>query len=208
MDRLKRFYRRLIPDQYNDLLSSIKLKPKDLVIDCGANVGHITERMASSGAIVYAFEPNPWAFEVLRQKFLRNSRVHCINKGVLDREGKLKLFLHQNAQENQVKWSKGSSLLNFKENIDKNSFLEIDVIDLSEFIINLRREIKLLKMDVEGVECRILNKLIETRAIYKIEHVLVELHDDRIPELKEETELLKKKISEKNLNSIINLNWG
>src|SRR5215213_9742927 len=40
-------------------LRATGLKPGDLAIDCGANVGEITARMRASGATVYAFEPNP-----------------------------------------------------------------------------------------------------------------------------------------------------
>ena len=44
------------------------LKPGDLVLDCGANVGAVTGPLAETGATVHAFEPDPFAFEKLKKK--------------------------------------------------------------------------------------------------------------------------------------------
>ena len=70
------------------------LGPNDIAIDCGANVGEVTEVMARRGAKVYAFEPNPYAFDVLQKRFADNPRVICLKKAVSDRDDVLKLFLH------------------------------------------------------------------------------------------------------------------
>ncbi len=202
----KKIYRKVFPIKYDDLLSTLKIKARDTTIDCGANIGYYTNRMASKGATVYAFEPNPWAFEILNSNFLKNPKVHCINKGVLDKDGTFKLYLHQNAEEDQVKWSNGCSLLSYKKNVDEKKFVEIKVIDLNKFIENLNKKVKVLKINIEGVECRILNKLMDSGIIHKIKYVLVELHDHKIPELKEETDLLRERILKEKLTNFV-LNW-
>ena len=43
-------------------LDEIIINPGDLVIDCGANVGKVTDYFSSKGATVIAFEPNQFAF--------------------------------------------------------------------------------------------------------------------------------------------------
>ena len=182
------------------------LGPDDGAVDCGANVGNVTARMASKGATVYAFEPNPYAYQVLKERFLGVPNVHCLNKGVLDRDDTMQLYLHENAHEDQVKWSTGSSLLEDKGNIDPDSFVEIEVIDLARFIKELDREIEVLKMDVEGVECQIINKLIDSKVIDNIKFLIAETHEKKNPSLKEETDKLRKRIDEENLSNI-NLNW-
>jgi FkbM family methyltransferase len=56
-------------------------------------------------------------------------------------------------------------LLEFKSNVNKDKFVDVEIIDLIEFIGSLNQKVKLLKMDVEGVECKILKKLIDTDLI-------------------------------------------
>jgi len=192
---------------YKDEIATFdELGPGDVAIDCGANIGNVTARMASKGATVYAFEPNPYSYHVLRERFLEVSNVHCLNKGVLDRDDTMKLYLHENAHLDQVKWSTGSSLLEYKENIDPNSYVEVEVIDLARFIKGLNMEIKVLKMDVEGVECQIINKLIDSNVINKIKYLIAETHEKKNPSLKEETDRLRKRIDEEKLTNI-DLNW-
>ena len=84
------------------------LKSGDICIDCGANVGTITSQMAAKGAIVYAFEPNPHAFKVLKKIFEGNKNIHLYNKGVWDRNTKTKLYLHENSDNDENKVSMGN----------------------------------------------------------------------------------------------------
>ncbi len=185
---------------------SIRVKKGDVVIDCGANVGSITRHLSKSGADVYAFEPNPHAYKVLAQNFSGKRNVHCIPKGVSDQNSLMKLYLHEHSDENEVYWSQGSSLLDFKGNVLKDKYVEVPIIDLCEFIESLNRRVKILKLDVEGVECGILKKMIHTDIIHKIDYVFVETHDHRIPELKEETDAIRALIQERGIQNI-NLDW-
>jgi FkbM family methyltransferase len=204
---IKRLSSRKSSHTYKDEVSAFdELGPGDVAIDCGANVGNVTARMASKGATVYAFEPNPYAYQVLKERFLGVSNVHCLNKGVLDRDDTMQLYLHENAHEDQVKWSTGSSLLKNKGNINQNSCVEIEVIDLARFIKELDMEIKVLKMDVEGVECLIINKLIDSHLIDKIKFLIAETHEKKNPPLKEETDRLRKRIEEEKLTNV-ELKW-
>jgi FkbM family methyltransferase len=182
------------------------LQKGDIAIDCGANVGKVTSKMAECGAKVFAFEPNPFAFKVLKKKFRYNFKVKCFNKGVLDKNTKLKLYFHKNSDADEVKWSTGSSFLSEKSNVNNTKYKEVDVIDLCEFIEKLNKPIALLKLDVEGVEIEILNKLIDTGTIHKIKQVLVETHDDKIEALKDKTNALRERIKVEKIDNI-NLDW-
>ena len=97
-------------------------------------------------------------------------------------------------------------MLEFKGNILREKFVEVEAIDLCSFIKKLDCEVEILKIDVEGVEYEIINKLIDTKLIYNIKNVFVELHAKKIPELEEKEKDLKKRISELNLKNI-NLDW-
>jgi FkbM family methyltransferase len=187
-------------------LLAVNLEPSDITIDCGANIGNITALLSRTGSTVYAFEPNPFAFKELQKRFLGNPNVHCIQKGVLDENGMMHLYLHELSDQDEVKWSTGSSLLEFKGNVSKDKFVDVEIIDLIEFIGSLNQKVKLLKMDVEGVECRILKKLIDTGLIYSIEHMFVETHDKKNPVLKNETDQIRSLLRKKKI-SHVNLNW-
>lgn len=197
---------KLAPLSYQDKEIFAMLDTGDIAIDCGANIGMVTEQMAARGATVFAFEPNPHAFLVLQERFTANSNVHCLNQGVLDREGELPLYFHENSDEDEVKWSVGSSFVSTKGNIKKDKSVVVKIIDIVEFIAELSQKVKILKLDVEGVEIEILNKLIDTGVLDKVGLVLVETHEEKMPELKEKTEKLREKIRVKGIQNI-NLNW-
>lgn len=185
---------------------SIKLKKSDITIDCGANIGEITKYLSKSGATVYAFEPNPHAFAVLHDRFAKMQNVHCIQKGVSNKNCRMKLYSHENSDQDEVYWSTGSSLLGFKKNVLSDKFVEVEIIDLCEFIEKLCHRVKILKMDIEGVECGILEKLINTGTIEKIDYAFVETHDEKIPEILEETNAIREHIKKRGINNI-NLDW-
>ena len=67
----------------------LMVKSGDVIIDCGANIGSVTSLFARSGAIVYAFEPNPLSFTILSRRFRAMPTVHCFNQGVFDRQCRL-----------------------------------------------------------------------------------------------------------------------
>jgi FkbM family methyltransferase len=185
---------------------SLRMHEGDIAVDCGANVGKITQFLAREKATVYAFEPNPYAFQVLQEHFKDAPNVHCLQKGVWDCYGVLPLYLHKNAHKDQVHWSTGSSLLACKQNVTKDGYIDIEVIDLAEFIQSLKARVKVLKLDVEGAECRILWKLIRDNTLELIDHVFVETHDHKIPELQWDTNELRQYIRDNRLKNI-NLYW-
>ncbi len=187
-------------------LFAIKLNRTDIAIDCGANVGDITEHLSKSGATVYAFEPNPHAYMVLQDRFSNKGNVHCFQKAVSDKNDTMKLYLHENSDKDEVYWSTGSSLLVFKGNVLPDKYVGVEVVDICEFIENINHRVRILKLDIEGVECKVLKKLIYTGVIDKIDFVYVETHDDKIPELREETNAIRKLINERGISNI-DLDW-
>ena len=188
-------------------LERISLGPNAVAIDCGANVGDITAILARKGARVYAFEPNPHAFARLAVRFARAANVECIPRGVATRPGTQRLFFHKQANEDPVFWSTGSSFLEFKSNVDASTFVEVETIDLAEFVLSLDRPVDVMKMDIEGAECPIIEHLIDTGAIRRIRQLFVETHEHRIPELAEETQALRERVERERLGDVIDLTW-
>ncbi len=178
------------------------IKADDILIDCGANVGQETLPALEAGAEVYSFEPNPYAFKELLTKAYLHPKAHLYPAAVLDTNSEMNLYLHQNNDEDPVTWSTGSSLMSSKRNVNQENFVTVPVIDLISFISRFDKQVKVLKLDVEGAEYIILKALIQSGVYKKIDHILVETHDGKIPELDGEKEALDKLILEHGVTNI------
>jgi len=209
----KELLKRIILNKGALYLSYLKLIPilkrlgKDsLVIDCGANIGKITQRFADTGADVIAFEPDPVAFEVLSKRFQHHPKVKCINKGVWDKNAHVSFFSHEAQQKGEVEFTVASSIKDSKINVDPSAATTIEVIDLVEFLQKLQRRVNVIKMDVEGAETEILFKILETQCYHLFDTMYVETHETKIPEQKQQLTLIKEKMKELNVSNI-KLNW-
>jgi FkbM family methyltransferase len=172
------------------------VKEGDIVIDCGAFVGKIGNFFVDKGAIVYMFEPSPVLCRRLRKRFKDNDRVIVVNKGVYDKKCKLKLYYHKEYKSasriSKFKYLEGSSIFVRKRNVGRDYFL-INAIDLSNFIKKLNCRIKLLKLNIEGSEYAVLDRLIDTNVIHLIDNVIVAFHNKKIDRLKSKHSALKAK---------------
>lgn len=182
------------------------LIPGGIAIDCGANVGDISERMAKTGVRVYAFEPNPHAFQKLKKRLENFENVTCINKGVWDQNTTRQLYLHKEASKNEEFWSFASSIVKEKVNVDPGRSIEIQLVDLCEFIESLDKPVDLLKMDIEGAEYEILEKFLEKYLQHKVKMTLVETHDSKIKGSKEKSSRIRKIIKNKGVTNV-KLSW-
>jgi FkbM family methyltransferase len=153
------------------------LRPGELAIDCGAHTGTVTAVLAARELEVYAFEPNPHAFAVLRDRFAGTPSVHCLPQAVAAADGRAPLYLHTLAREDPVGRATGSSLLATKGNVDPSNAVEVETVDLDAFLGRLARPPALLKLDVEGLELQLLPRLAASGHLDRIRHVLVEMHD-------------------------------
>lgn len=180
----------------------------DIAIDCGANVGLVTDHFQNAGLKVYSFEPNLHAYNILEKRFRNNSNVFCLPKGVTSnsKAGPAKLFFHQEANKDHVLYSTGSSTASDKNNINKDNFVVVEMVGISNFIKNLNQPVKIIKIDVEGTEADVLNDLFDSGLIYEIEHILVETHEKKVPSSREPLRLLRERIEKENLKNV-HLDW-
>jgi FkbM family methyltransferase len=190
-----------------DIPAFHQLGPGDIAIDCGANLGLITEILAKGGAEVHAFEPNPDAFRVLCERTQNMPNVHRHQQAVLDHDDTMTLYLHVNYALNPERFSSRSSLIAEKRNVDDRAGVTVQVIDLVAFIEKLGRPVKLLKVDIEGAEYALLNGLIDRGVIDRIERVFVETHAHAIPSLQPVDKALRQRIADLGLGGKIDLNW-
>jgi FkbM family methyltransferase len=161
-----------------------RLGPGDIAVDCGANVGEYTEAMARTGATVHAFEPNPHAFAALERRVAGLPNVHLHRAAVDATAGTALLFQHVKAAEDPLYWSQGASLVSEKANVDARNALEVETVDLAAFVEALERPPALVKIDIEGAEGRVLDRLVASGLMARLPAIFVETHERKIPALR------------------------
>lgn len=141
---------------YGELDTNIvknEIKPGDIVIDVGANIGYYTlifAKLVGKTGKVIAFEPEPKNFQLLKKNIAINELTNVIieQKIVSDKNEKIKLFLAD------------SGIVGHRINPIKNTtnFIEVDSVTLDNYlqINNLNKKINFLKIDVEGAEMQVL----------------------------------------------------
>lgn len=178
-----------------------------LFVDCGANVGDISELFLKRGATVKAFEPDLLAYKYLQKRFAGADGIEIINKAVAIEDGHAMFYYHKERLNREgIEFTVSSSLLGEKLNVDQMHGVEVETVNLCRYIENLGRIIDVLKMDIEGEEIVLLNKMIEDGTYKKAKLILVETHETKIPDHTEKVALLKKLILDKGIENI-RLNW-
>ena len=183
--------------EFNRALSN--LNKGSYVIDCGANVGEFTKLFLEKGFIVDAFEPDPIAINELKKKCKNNKNLNLFQSAVGLKDNTQKLFRYRKFDENDPYSTQGSSLLDYRSGTNK-PFVEIKVIDFINHINKQKKDISLLKMDIEGSEIEILNKIIDLNMHDKIKYIFVETHERFSHKLGLETIKLKLRFNKLNIN--------
>lgn len=183
-----------------------RLRPDNLAIDCGVNVGEVASIFAATGATVHAFEPRPVAFAELtvRMKAFPNVILHNVAVGM--EAGCSSLFLADAISGNELLVTQSSSMFATKYNIDASKSIEIEIINFISFIEHFDRPISVLKMNIEDMGVTILEGLIERNLIQRLGMVFVETHERKIPELYDRTMRLKE-ICHRDFVDKIFLDW-
>lgn len=188
----------------SDIVSSLSIN--SVCIDCGANLGEMTAIFAETGSKVYSFEPHPICFAKLTERFAGYDNVTLINKGVMDKNGTMKLYHSDLSMFDPGFFSQNSSFYLSKQNVTSELFDEVNAIDLIDFILSIDSYIDILKLDVEGAEFCILERLIHEDIYKDINYILVETHDDRIPEVVECAKRVRAEIKKRGITNI-DLTW-
>jgi len=119
----------------------------DVVLDIGAHIGYYTLQFANlvgSTGKVYAFEPEPKNFELLKKnvQINKHDNVVLIQKIVSDKVGIVEFFI-----------SKFDSIGNklFKSD-ESGSSIKVGSTTLDEYFKDLKKKIDFIKMDIQGGE--------------------------------------------------------
>lgn len=184
----------------------ITVSDGDVIVDCGANVGDLTSRFASTPARVIAFEASPLVFSVLQRRFKKHPRVQCVNHGVWHEHGSLSFSIPaRRGSSDDIDVSEGSSFLESKHAI--GNVVDVSCIDFPEWILAQPFRIRLLKMDIEGAECGVIESMLAKKAFDKIDFAVIETHEAQMPYLAERTERIRSALKAHGLDKRIRLDW-
>lgn len=129
-----------------------EIKRGDVVIDIGANIGYYTlifARLVGDTGKVFAFEPDPTNFELLRKNIEVNGYKNVVleQRALSDKVGKIFLELS--------KQNTAGHHISSEPRTTENS-IQVDAVTADDYFRNFERKINFIKMDVEGAESIVL----------------------------------------------------
>tara|TARA_R100000008_G_scaffold60133_1_gene37732 strand:+ start:3570 stop:4190 length:621 start_codon:yes stop_codon:yes gene_type:complete len=173
-----------------------------IVLDIGACVGIFTDYCIEKYGIdkiekIYAFEPFKANYDFLVEKYTDNDKVQIFNYAISDFVGEARLYKKPKKNTMPFVWdyvgAAGSSLNKRKVNVWANSFDIVKVEKISSFFIRnsiMSKEelnkIKLIKIDVEGAEYKILEDIIDSGMYKSLSQIYFEDHCHKVSGLKKE----------------------
>lgn len=142
------------------------LRPNDLFIDIGANVGVYTIlASAEIKAKTVAIEPVPLTFKNLCDNILINhieDKVKAMNIGLGSKRGKLN-------------FTKSLDTVNHVATENENDTIEVEINTLDSILLTEQAPV-LLKIDVEGFETEVLIGAAKTLSEKKLKAIIIELN--------------------------------
>lgn len=137
-----------IYEPYETELISSMIRPGNVVLDIGANIGYYTlilAKLVGQSGKVFAFEPEPTNFRLLEKNVSINGHSNVIleQKAVSNRNENKKLYLNkENAGMHTI----------YKPPCPNLDSVDIETISLDNYFNNYTCKIDFIKMDIEGSE--------------------------------------------------------
>jgi FkbM family methyltransferase len=173
---MKRIFFFNVWEPHNSNLIQSVLQPGDTFVDVGANVGYDTllgSKSVDHKGRVVAIEAARSIFEQLERNLARNGigNVRLVKLAVSDRVGELTLFGGDRGNQGRTSTMQRDNLVPVETVVTK---------PLDEILTDEERaSVKLIKIDIEGGELPVLERLADTLHLYGPEmRLLVEMSED------------------------------
>lgn len=186
------------------------LQPGDIVIDCGANLGEISAPLLASGAHVHAFEPDPFNFAKLTERFAGVANITLHNAAVATKAGTIRLMRAENWQANPELASVSSTIVPGGRRIEEGEGIDVAMIDFPAFVQDLvarHGRVAFLKMDIEGAELDLLEEMDRQDLFKGIALTVAETHEKKFKHLAGRFAALRASVAGKYPVTKVNLDW-
>jgi FkbM family methyltransferase len=133
------------------IMMTTLIKEGDIVVDIGANQGQYTiflSKLVSQKGKVYAFEPDPRNFFILKHKTRKLKNLIIEGIAVGNKKSKVKFYVDK---------FMGMSTIYKDASASPITCLEVDMVSLDDYFQDLKGDIALIKMDVQGSEPLVLD---------------------------------------------------
>jgi len=149
-----------------DILVDVDLDEHSVVLDVGAFVGHWADKIDKRyGSRIYAFEPAAAGVEKMRALFADRPNVEVFDYGLGNQNLNVELALA----------GPGSSI--YAESAPWG-FADVEIRDIVEVLDELGLDhIDLLKVNIEGGEFDLFDRLIDADWMPRIDQVLIQFHE-------------------------------
>lgn len=155
-----------IHDPVQTSLTKKYVKEGDVIIDVGAHIGYYTlifANLVSQNGRVFAFEPSPDNFKLLKKNVALNNyqNVTLVNTAVGNKSGHISLYLSKTSQADHKTYDDG--------NLRKS--LQVQSTTLDDYFSKFKGEINFVKIDVQGAEAAVIDgmrKIIKANRRIKI----------------------------------------
>lgn len=147
-------------------------------LDCGTHLGEGLNQFVNLYNMteewqIYSFEPNPnlWKQHYELNKY---SNIQYINKAIYDNNEMITFNLaYPNTDASSI----------FKQHIGDNfdKAVQVECLDLSQFILSnfSKDDFLVVKLDIEGAEYKVLDKMIKEGSILFVNDLYVEFHSHK-----------------------------
>lgn len=145
------------------LLYDFDLSEDAVVIDAGCYMGNYSHALCQrSQPTIFAYEPAPVFCEMARERLASFPKVQVECAGLSDFDGETTLF-YNDAGSSTQRQSAGDQV-------------KVRILNISEVVKTIDRPIDLLKLNIEGDEYPVLQKLIDDGLMSSVHHLLVQFH--------------------------------
>ena len=192
----------------------------DLGTHFGQGMTHFIHRYRMDNTwLIHTFEANPTTREIFLAEHAQNILVPFASHQCAISNKNGTIILHQETPPNEGPTGMGSSVIDLdkwnpwggalRENFVSD--MEVQAVDLSEIIYNLKDSFEIdkliIKMDIEGSEFDVLERLIETDTLKYITEIYIEWHEHYFTN-SDEMALRKQAIKQAMVDSnVIHYDW-
>lgn len=146
------------------------LSESSIVFDVGGYRGDWTQKIVEIyNPRVYIFEPVLEFSAALKRRFKPNGKVHVFTVGLFD-----KTMLHQ-----MTVFKDSSSMFDKGDRRSRGPKIMVKLVDIQEFLSQRERkvrEIALIKINIEGAEYRLLQRMIGAHIVERCHDIQIQFH--------------------------------